>query len=360
MSFTRITTLGVFALVGSAACSSVDEAAVEQELPSGGGCDEWGCGGNSPVIDHLGIHDIHGEVGGLANANGFRVTGIEKQMCGGCLPKPFTRVYSKGGNLFVTDGVVTLSGGAVAGTIITVENSSNKYEIRIAKLGRTPYWAEIATGDGVATTYYLDWDVVVVGDQKRQWKNVCSKPPGDNSPDLLGMDSVASVVFENDNIDSHKKTVSLRGEKHWFNIGCAGHALAKLHLSGHTTGAQNDEGFHTTEQERQATLKMITADYCGTGYAFTVAGQPLQWTDQHGWNTYTIGFAGKKEAEWTEKGASCLNEPRINANPTVPGLAAFPDVELDIKNECGGRRPDPCADADALVLNGSHIISSNP
>jgi hypothetical protein len=178
--------------------------------------------------------------------------------------------------------------------------------------------------------------------------------------DLLGMNSFQSVVFENDHIDAAKKTVKLRPEKSWWNIGCAGHALAKLHLTGHTSGAQALHGFHTDQKLRQTTLKMITADYCGTGLAFTVAGQPLGWMDKPSWNDYAPGFTGKRESEWTEKGASCINTPRVHANVTPLGAATFATLEDSIKEECGWVRPAYCKDADIYNLNGAHIISSNP
>jgi hypothetical protein len=118
-------------------------------------------------------------------------------------------------------------------------------------------------------------------------------------------------------------------------------------------------GFHTDFEMKTTTLKMITADYCGTGKPFTVAGQPLGWLDQFAWNKYAVGFAGSKEAEWTAKGVSCLNKPRVIANPTALGSSTFPTLEDDIRAECGGR-PRNCADDDINLLNGSHIISSNP
>jgi hypothetical protein len=356
MSVLRVASIGLLMLVGCALDSEPSSTQVEQHIPGGVlFCEAWGCGMNSPEIDHLGVHDIHGVVGGLPNANGFRVTKIVKA---GLLYK---QIWSVKSSLVVTGTPGTLINSGVSGTVVTITNGSSTYEIQIGKLIRVPMWAHV-TGGEMTNTYEIQWDIVAAGggDQKRVWKNICKKPPVDGSNDLLGMNRFQSVVFENDWIDADRKTVSTRPEKFWWNIGCAGHALAKLHLTGHTAGAQAEHGFHSDERMRQTTLKMITADYCGTGFAFTVAGQKLGWTDQFAWNEYSVGFVGKKEAEWTEKGVSCLNTPRVDANPTPIGSATFLTLEDSIKEECGYWRPDYCKDADITNLNGTHMISANP
>jgi hypothetical protein len=355
MSFLRVASVGLVL----AGCSIEQTSNVEQHLPLYSGCDDWGCGSNSPEIDHLGIHDVHGKVGGPANANGFHVTRIQAPPCALCGLVDFDVVSSSQSSLVVQGPFGTLTGDKVKGTIISVESGGTKYDIIIKDVGRTLFWAQL-TGSEATRTYDVQWDIERAPGQKREWKSVCVNPPNDGSADLLGMNAHHSVVFENDWIDAAKKTVERRPEAGWFNIGCAGHALAKLHLTGHTAGAQaRYPGFVTDEKLRQTTLKMITADYCGTGYAFTVAGQPLEWTDELAWNTYSLGFIGAKEAEWGQKGVTCLNKPRVIANPTPTGSAVFPTLYDDIKLECGGM-PPACADDDAYFLNGSHIISSNP
>lgn len=354
MSFLRVASAGLLVL---GACSVEQTSSVEQQ--AAGGCDDWGCGSNSPEIDHLGIHDLHGYVGGTPNANGFQIVKIAKAWCAGCKPVQYKSIYSLKSNLIVEGTSGTLTGVDVLGTIVTVANATNKYEIRVTDLGRTSMWAH-KTGGETTTTYLLEWDVVTTVGTKKEWKNVCKAPPSQDSPDLLNMNRYHSVVFEDDMIDAERKTVGTRIEERWWNVGCAGHALAKLHLTGHTKSADVLHGYGTTEQTRQTTLKMITAAYCETGHAFTVAGQPLGWLDQPTYNDYLPGFVGLKEAEWNETGVSCLNDPRVLANPTPLGSSTFPDLMDDIKAHCGGALPKPCADGDIYHLNGSHVISSNP
>jgi hypothetical protein len=373
MSFLRATSVSL--LVFGTACGSLFETNdLEQNIPAEppGGCEEFGCGTNSPEVDNLGIHDLHGMVAGAANANGFVVDEIKK------FGVPYKYVFAVKGELYVSNnppgvvlGVVPVGAASAVGASIWVhEPSGSSYEIQIQKSGRTPFWAHI-TGSEWATTYDIEWDVNVgAGTQKRNWRNVCSNPLHDNDPELGGMNAYHSVVFELDEIDADRKFVTQRidstgtnREKLWFNIGCAGHAMAKLHLTGHTTAADLRWGFKTKNEHRTATLKMFAGDYCGTGYPFTVAGQLLRLTDKNSYNVYPIGFMGKKEAEWSERGASCINMPRILANPTALGAAIFPTLMDDIKEECvaaGGVMPPLCPDTDMYNLDGHYIISTNP
>jgi hypothetical protein len=61
--------------------------------------------------------------------------------------------------------------------------------------------------------------------------------------------------------------------------------------------------------ERQATLRMVTADYCGTGHSFTVNGTPVAWRDAAGL-VEPIGKENVIEALWDADGAICLTKPR--------------------------------------------------
>jgi hypothetical protein len=204
----------------------------------------------------------------------------------------------------------------------------------------------------VFESYELDWKPLgYIGHALP----VCAQP---NNDDILTMDRYHALVFEGERIDAARKTVGATLDARWFNIGCAGSTLAKLHLTGHTQAAESD-GFSTTIRERQTMLKMLSADYCGSGRAFTVGGQPLHWVDDHG--TMTVGLFGNyTEADWTANGASCLDTPRVVANPTATSLAHFPDaatVAAEIYDACRGAPPPPCTGA---MASGIHLRSYNP
>ena len=135
-------------------------------------------------------------------------------------------------------------------------------------------------------------------------------------------------------------------------------------LTGHTEAAHVNHTFTTTLAERQAMLKMFAADYCGDGTVFTVAGQPLNWADDHGTMKMTaLMFSPPQplvlEARWNEKGAVCLNKPRVDVHWTALGAATFaPDpVYPQIQAWCPGTMPPQCDDA-SFSPGGYHLVTA--
>ncbi|MGH8311591.1 MAG: ADYC domain-containing protein, partial [Steroidobacteraceae bacterium] len=144
--------------------------------------------------------------------------------------------------------------------------------------------------------------------------------------------------------DDVTRTVAPVPDDRWFNLGCARHTLAKLRLTRST--------LHTVKsgawQQVQATLKMLSADYCGTGKAFTIAGEPIVWKNNVGMKYYFPPSV--LEARWSENGALCLNTPRLES-------PAYPDVELDIAAECA--RPPSCANPDPYATEKFELVTSS-
>src|SRR5262249_22024159 len=143
----------------------------------------------------------------------------------------------------------------------------------------------------------------------------------------------------------------------WFNLACAGTLTAKMHLMRHTnagawTAASWTPGhevtdpaapFHTDVPQRRAMVKMFAADYCGTGDAFTVDGQPLMYDDSKHW--FAPGSSGvaamhvaadgtlspsgsTMEALWTDHGALCVSRPRHVDRTAVPCLGGSSPLPL--------------------------------
>lgn len=351
-------------LIIATGCVTNDDAAPTSESThaiTSGTCPPYWCGsGNSPEIDHLGMHELN--VDGRPNANDFTLKPESKhpngylykirveaaQVFADCAPSnpkcPDINYFT--GNPYDGKGLDDLP-------LIVNHPSGSIYELRVLQeIPRTFFFARPNPASPIQTHgYYLSWDVYRPPGSKRQWKNICKAPPSDNT-DTLGLDRLAVVLFEKDRVDPVSMT--FKGvEDGWFNIGCATHALAKLHLTGHTEAAAKTAPELTTSlPERTAMLKMLAADYCGNGTPLTVAGVPLKWQDEYGWMHF--GVSVTLEAMWTEKGASCINTPRIAANP--PALNPFPNIEDDIKAACGGKRPPSCA---GMPLSG-HVFSGNP
>jgi hypothetical protein len=344
MSLTKLLVLSAFA-IGCVACVGGldDEELSAEELAVARPCGNFMCGsGNSPEIDHRGLHELN--MDGAANGDGFSITSFKVNST------EYTLDVNKaelGARDRVT-GALALSGQAVVGGELRVKHTSGiEYRIKIDARGSADYWARPGGVRKSTPTYLVTWLAIGgSGSGAYDWKNICSNPPGDNT-DTLGMDRFHVVFFETDRIDAIKKTVTITDpvkDQRWFNIGCATHALSKLHLVGHTEAAQkataaDPQRFLTTPPMRQTYLKAVVGDYCGTGKPFTISGQRLTWKDSQNWMSYA--FANPDlEAGWSPNGAICLNTPRLLKNPSPAGNAAYPDIELAIKATC--KRPPTC------------------
>ena len=288
-----------------------DIATVEQAAGWNWDCEAWGCGGNSPIVDF--DHGLHALPTSLASGSppGFTVTKISK----GIYNYNVT-VWGAAVSAQSTNNGPTLIGDAINGlTWYLTHSSGAKYKIQIRTRSRTPFWAK-PNGQLVMTwTYTIEW----ANDQTNAgtlWHNLCSSPDA-TDPDNLGMDPFKAVLFEGDVIDAATKQVT-GIDYGWFNIGCARHALGKLHLTGHSQAAYNiNPGFTTSVRQRTLMLKMITADYCGAGPAFTQAGENLQWADAQDLNNYDTAVT--MEARWStrENRATCLESPRLDSDPDI-------------------------------------------
>jgi hypothetical protein len=138
-----------------------------------------------------------------------------------------------------------------------------------------------------------------------------------------------AIAFEGDHYDAeHKRVRETAPEAGWFNLACAGTAVAKMHMLRHTRAGSvvpsGGPARNTSVLQRTAMLKAITADYCGDGTAWTADGTPLQWTDANGWlptpalDLVSLERLGLIEGVWGPDGAMCLNDPRRQTK--VPGL----------------------------------------
>jgi hypothetical protein len=141
----------------------------------------------------------------------------------------------------------------------------------------------------------------------------------------------AAIFLEGDRFDAESKRVSPPVGDGWFNLACAGAVVAKMHLLRHTA-AGADLTHTTTLEQRTAMLKMLTADFCGDGRAWTADGTPLFYTDARGWHpTPNSPLPGPIEALWGPTGALCLNTPRRAPNATTnctPPAVTRPEVVI--------------------------------
>jgi hypothetical protein len=324
-------------------------------------CPQFGCGGdNSPLIKGTYFHELN-----MASTRANPISSSE-----GAALVDFTKGAASY-TLHVAHGRITgtapfllpLSGQSLVDAQLVVAIGGMEYAVHIKQVSTVHYWAH-TNGTPTIETYWLEYRPL--SQNGAEWQDVCSNPPH-TGPDALSMVGREHdvVVFEGERIDAATRTVALDSTGQWFNLGCAGGTLAKMALTGHTLAA-SDDGFVTTRAERQAIVKMFSADYCGDGKAFTVAGQPLRWADDHqtmpflpaGWvprSTTTL------EARWTLNGAACIGAPRA-AIVNTPANAAFPDPGFpDVMTEIRARCPGVphCTDP-SFQNDGYHLVSVNP
>ena len=316
--------LALCAIALAPGCLLTDEpddttAQTTQAAGGGGNCDEFMCGTNSPEIAEFGFWDLQvppawGTYGSPNNV-GLKMAFFRKND-GFYLP----RVVA--GRLIANPVAVTppynvpLTGQGLIGGAFWLVNGTRLFQLRIADVGRIESWAQRTDNALVMLeTYKLDWTEFLGawGD----FRSVCKHPPSRSNPDALGMVGAASfhsLLFEGDRIHAAQR-VDLGVDTTWFNIGCAGSALAKMALTGHTHASRVSGAFITSLNERTAMLKLLSADYCELGTPFTVGGQPLNWRDDRG----TMELLAPPqpvalEARWNEHGAICLNKPRVEIN----------------------------------------------
>lgn len=339
-------------LAASALLGCTGDPGVGDRTAALGECDEggWECSSNSPEIDHYGFHDLN--LFGLPNSANITIEVINGR----------AQIVKDGisYDLMVKESRIM---GARKGVPVLMGQDLQRAEIRLVLNGAPDYVIRIESvratvfpyGDpDPLEAYTLSWyGPKLAPDSKR---NVCravssatSAPaakralPPRLDPDLLNLDKLESVVFEGDRYDAQNKTTEPNFDDSWFNIGCAGHTLAKLQLMRHTLAASAPH-YDISHEDRQATLKLLTADYCGTGRPFTIAGVKLVWQGD------LMSFRStpwKIEARWSSKGATCLTLPRL--------WSQDPDIVNQIASECS---IPACDDEDPYKYNGASRVSA--
>lgn len=300
-------------------------------------CPPWSCGANTPVMNGTPVDEFFQS--GVPGGDEFRAKALIKQ------GQSFG-VRVVGGALYGVDGLgnVVLQGAGVVGGVLRLVRDGKLYDIHVLGLGRVMTWT-----DPVHTlpTYHLGYSLP--GSPTVSFVDLCNDPPvGD--PLWSGLETHALLV-EGERYDRDAKQVSSASGKGWVNIACAGSAVAKMTLMRYDARIPLGDAHATTATQRTAALKMITADYCGTGRSFTEMGTPLRWENQGNWVVPSQNAESSREALWTESGALCLGTPRLIANEQDGALQAL--LWAEIAGECaqaGKAVPPPCDDM--LLIDG--------
>jgi hypothetical protein len=344
----------------------LDHAAAAGAIGTGGPCPDQVCGENSSVVDsvhfrELRFHELN--LHGIPNAQGLSISttdGIAKIFHG---DTPYD-LHVRDGRIIGVGDTTMLGGKALVGATIPISSEKARFNIMIRGVRQVSY----AVGDsGTVDAYVLE-----AHGEDGSVANLCDDPDlaqlvaaqgGEGSAyaaqELLGMQVSEVLVFEGDRVDATTMTTSPDDavDDSWINLGCASHTLAKMLLTRNTVHSQRTQ--MRRWEQRQATLKMLVADYCGGGIPFTVPGQSLVW---QGDLVAYVRTARELEARWNENGATCLHVPRL-MHPTSPrGPSTFPDVWQAIRSRCVAPAlpPPPCSNLDTDNFDEEDRVSANP
>jgi hypothetical protein len=346
----------VCALMVTACAAEPELASVEQDIKEPW-CETELCG-NSDEVAHGGVWELN--LWGQPALNGV-----------------YLRTSAKTGRAAIYKGGITyglnVSNGRISGThayfgsisgqglvgahIELMKNNAPYYNIYIKGV-RQPTTFTAPPFD-LVETYTLEWRD---GPTNPRYA-LCNAIPGNGNEEKLfildGMDPTETVAFEGERIEPNTKTISAKRDNNWFNIGCAGHTLAKLYLNRYTINTQPVDDW----AQRQAMLKMLVADYCGTGEAFTRAFEPIAWKGGHHPNYPAQARLAVDEpaldARWNERGAICFLQPRmqISTHPDWHEEFQNPDARTRILQECPGL--PVCENTDPYDLAGARVVNVN-
>ncbi|HTE53460.1 MAG TPA: ADYC domain-containing protein [Kofleriaceae bacterium] len=360
----RLTRHAIAAVLASG-CLSACAAAPATAAPSGPApsltCGTWLCQTNSASMgQRLFFHELDAS-GQRANDAGIRYRGFHDAS-----GAPLTLSIDGDAHRIVgTDAQgAALRGDALVGAVLVLEDTSTRerFDVAIKAVGEIDFWVHPREK---VPTYVFEYrpQVARPGDPEgRRFQPLCTgrDVPAEWNEKSPGTTTQLALIFTGDRYDPRTKTVTV-GPSDWFNVACAGSALAKMHLLRHTYAGSFGEQDPTDVEQRQAMLKMLTDDICGTGYSFTVDGEAVFYADRKGWHPFAPAGSppasvGSIEAIWTKDGAICLDEARR--------LAEEPTIAAAIAAEC--RTPLPtCQSLGYDLTNWSakpdhYGISANP
>jgi hypothetical protein len=307
-------------------------------------CDSWGCGNNSASLGGVAFHELN--VKGEPNDQGLVVDSFSDSD-----GNPLGLVVTRDQLYGVQTGGSPLSGTALElSTIALHDSDGTDWILRIRHVDETQAWVPqtvLGNDPPPVPVYQFDYyraDHPLTANEDGTL--LC--PPSDEP--LVSNYKGTAIIFTGDRYDARAKTVSESGlESAWFNIGCEKTAVAKMHLLQHTLAAGDHQV--TKVEQRQAVLKMITADYCGNGVSYTMNGHVLRYKWAQSWeplNPHSPPLmpldSDSIEAYWNSERAICLSRPRLE--DVMPGTRGTVACNVPY---CDDNWP-----------SGAYVMSTNP
>jgi hypothetical protein len=294
-------------------CDEIDDPEITTRNYVYYDCSTWRCGYNTSEINGKSLQELH--LGGLPNSDGVELAGFLPPagvLLDWQLGVEGDALVARGGLL----GKQTLRGAQLIGSTILLRIEAGLVvPVIIAGYQQVDSWASNGRPVAAYALVYADLD------QPLLERSVCKGT-------LLDPLQAAVVILAGERYDLDAKTV-IANQSNWITLACAGSAAAKMALLGYGPNARYvDSTPPPSVARRQATLKMITADYCGDGESYTSDGTLLDWENQAGTVLRHPGNGSSAiEAIWTAEGALCLDTPRLvdpaEVSCSLPSCDAF-------------------------------------
>lgn len=288
----------VFSTVMFAACDDASAVVEERDYAvksKGGECPPWECSYDSAEVNGRAIRELN--LDGEANANGVRIRRFRRA---GGAPRRL-RADGRGRRAGrARRGEGAARGGAdrgdnrgqLARAAVSCRCRSRSRVMPSRRRGRT----------GRRRCRATRWCIRNV-DALLGLRDVCNG-------ELLGPLTSTAVVLGGETYDLGEQDGE-PGPGPLADNRVRGLGGGRLRLMNY--GPQSDfdgEGHPATPAQRQATLKMLTADYCGDGTSYTANGTPLAWENAEG-TVQTSTKPGALKGVWGPAGALCLEATRL-------------------------------------------------
>jgi hypothetical protein len=299
-------------------------------------CPPLGCGENSPVVNGFPINGFSKDAGGACNPSGVQL--IPHSLQGGdCGSGADLGLDPTGTRLIGTRlGKVVCTGEELTGASFLVRSFAratqtftiaNVRPITMIDGARKYEGYRIESGGGSvcepATALRIRHQLGLVSDTKEP----VSALPIPAGYQFGPHDDL--VIAVDGPLYDHRDQLVAGSRDHWFNLACAGDALAKRSLY--------DLYLASDDARNDTALRMLTANYCDK--PVTVPGIELEWATSTGDGTTTR----HEEARWHAGKAICLDTPRLaTLHMTADGKQISPlDFPPPLQPE-GCTKDHPC------------------
>lgn len=325
--------------VGIAACGGLpqpapvvpDFAAKTCPAPRLDFCTVRDCGGNSPIINSFPINGLSKDEPGACNAQGVQL--VPRSLQGGACGSGAELALDAAGGRLVgrRDGAVVCKGEQLTGATFIVRSfAAATLELTVAGVRQIQSHAGTAIeGYRIESAGASACEPATAERIRSQLGLLSDGPPETPRAELpvpvgyrVGPSDDLVIAVDGPLYDWRGRLVG-DSRKRWFNLACAGDALAKRTV--YELYAPNDDARNETA------LRMLTANYCGKPY--TVPGITVEWLHPTGFDFL--------EAKWRGGKAVCIDTPRLMKLQTATGIS-YPPSQLPPQLQPAGCEGGSC------------------